>query len=180
MRWCRCTSSSQGRCWPGTIGRSYTAASSSEPSSRRCRRYQSPSPAFKQQPFTNTQTNSSTRSITMFYHVCEDVTMVHSEAFHSHLLCIWILCRVSIFFPFQTWEPLTVLSQLLLHTAPLRPTLTHSHVNTDGKVHFHHQQGLTVIAVLKHLRTLFPLNTVFDFYLTVFQDHVLFYSTTLI
>lgn len=43
-RWCRCTSSCRGRCSPGTSGTFYTAASSSEPSSQRCRRYQSLSP----------------------------------------------------------------------------------------------------------------------------------------
>lgn len=48
MRRCHCTSSSPGRCWPGTSGKFYTAASSSEPSSQRYRQYRCPGPGFKQ------------------------------------------------------------------------------------------------------------------------------------
>lgn len=48
MRWCRCTSSSRGRCSPGTTGKSYTAVSSSGPSSRRYRQCQSLSPGVTQ------------------------------------------------------------------------------------------------------------------------------------
>lgn len=66
MRWCHCTSSSQDRCWPGTTGKFYTAASSSEPSFQRYHQYQSLSPGFKQ-TITHThrqrETYKSTQSI---------------------------------------------------------------------------------------------------------------------
>lgn len=65
MRWCRCTSSSQDTYWPGTSERFYTAASSSEPSSRRRHRYQSQSPGFKQiVPPTRTHMHAHTHRFT--------------------------------------------------------------------------------------------------------------------
>lgn len=91
---CRCTSSSRGTCWPGTIGKFYTAASSSAPSSPKYRRCQCLSP-------THTHTHKENWLIM----ACGEAQQIMGlwRILFSHLLWIWMA------------EGLIILTPLLLH-----------------------------------------------------------------
>lgn len=106
MQWCRCTSSSRDTCWPGTSGRSCTAASSSGPSCRRCRRCRSLSPGFKQQEcnYTHRHKHRATHSDS---HIGGLLSVWIDSFFFSYLL--HVLTRVplkNIFLPHQTATPI--------------------------------------------------------------------------
>lgn len=105
---CRCTSSSQDTCWPGTIGKFYTAASSSAPSCPTHRRYQYPSPG------TRTHTQKKCVWSIMACGEVQQIMGIRRTRF-SHLLWIWkaeslIFLTLLVLYTVKLWDRITLIT----------------------------------------------------------------------